>query len=182
MPRTFRMSEAHMAAFSEQQRQRFEDEMVVYLTREYPADAARKGEPWLRELIREGIEVAKGYNITLECDVARYIELMIAVAPDFDDSPATPWAEGILTEPWLTGAEKLDRIYEHVMFDRPGGETPDAEPPVPRPLDSDIAEEAYERLWSSCPELNRRRLTKDLRDYAYRRQWMAAYRGVEAAR
>lgn len=117
MPRGFTISDAHMEAFSEQQGKRFEDEMVLHLTREFPEEANRVGEDWLREMIREGVQAAEGYNIVLERDVARYLELMLAVSPDFDDNDQTPWAKDILTDGSMTGQEKLDRIYEHIMFD-----------------------------------------------------------------
>ena len=61
--------------------------------------------------------MAKGYNIVLEQDVARYVELMLALSPDFDESEKTPWANEILTDEWMTGQEKLDRIYEHIVFE-----------------------------------------------------------------
>src|SRR3990172_8473476 len=115
MPRSFTMKAAHMEAFSAQQRKRFEDEMVVYLQKGYPAEFQKMGEPWMRELIREGIEKAIGYDIVLERDVARYIELMMALSPDFDESQKTPWARDILTLR-LTAVAKLDRMYEYIMF------------------------------------------------------------------
>lgn len=123
MPRRFVVSDAHMEAFSKQQRKRFEDEMVLHLTREFPEEANRVGEDWLREMIREGVQSAEGYNILLERDVARYLELMLAISPDFDDSDKTPWAKDILTDERMTGQEKLDRICEHVMFDHDDEDT-----------------------------------------------------------
>jgi len=108
-----------MTAFSEQQRGRFEVEMVVYLNESYAVEAKKYSEKGLRDMIRDGIEKAKGYNITLECDVARYIELMLALSPDFDESKKTPWAKEILTQRRATARNKLDRIYEHIMFTAP---------------------------------------------------------------
>ena len=81
MPRSFKMSDAHMQAFSEQQRLRFEDEMVVHLQKKFPEETGRVSEDWLREMIREGTATAKGYDIVLEPDVARYLELMLALSP-----------------------------------------------------------------------------------------------------
>jgi hypothetical protein len=110
--------------------------MVVHLKREYPAEANKMGEQWLRELIREGITTAEGYHITLEDDVARYLEFMLALSPDFDESPKTPWVQEILSNDQLTGEEKLDRIDEHIMFEPEEDEAPEAvdadeEDPVP---------------------------------------------------
>jgi hypothetical protein len=108
-----------MAAFSEQQRKRFEDEMVVYLQKEHPVEAKKYSEKGLRDMIRDGIDKAKGYDITWECHVARYIELMLALSPDFDESKKTPWAKEILTQRRAIAKSKLDRIYEHIMFTPP---------------------------------------------------------------
>lgn len=115
MPRMFQISAAHLQAFSEQQRGRFEDEMVVHLRREYPDPSSKMGEARLRELIREGIETARGYHIILEADVARYIELMLTIAPDFDRSQQTPWAPEILANRSATGVDKLNRIQARWM-------------------------------------------------------------------
>jgi hypothetical protein len=122
MPRSFVISDAQMQAFSDQQRKRFADEMVVYFRQEYPKESANLGEEGLRELIDEGIETAKGYHIVLEPEVADYLELMVAVAPDFDTSSKTPWAQGILTDDTLTGPEKIERVWEHLMFEGPAEE------------------------------------------------------------
>ncbi len=119
MPKPFEMTDAHMQAFSAQQRRRFEDEMVVHLRKEFPDETADLGEDGLRGMIREGIDKAKGYTITLERDVARYLELMLALSPTFDDGEEYPWAPDILKQGEMTGRDKIERIYEHIMFGRP---------------------------------------------------------------
>lgn len=110
MPRTFTMSDAHMQAFSAQQQERFTDEMIAYLKKFYPGKLGTLGEPAAREQIARGIAKAKSYYILLEEDVARYIQFMFAIAPDFDDSKQTPWARPILADQRLPARAKLDQI------------------------------------------------------------------------
>ena len=112
MPRLFKMTDAHMEAFSKQQRQRFEDEMVAYFREHYPADAVRMGDDGLRELINEGIAKADIYGICVEADVARYIQFMVALRRDFDDCAQMPWAHEILTDKRMAAPEKLERIAQ----------------------------------------------------------------------
>lgn len=116
MPRDFIISAAHMEAFSQQQKQRFEDEMAAYLREKYPVEARKLGDPLLREMIRDGAESAKSYDITAERDVARYVELMLVISPSFDDSDETPWAYPILHDNRLTGSKKIRALYEHLAF------------------------------------------------------------------
>lgn len=116
MPRRFRITDDHLRAFSAQQRERFEDEMAVYLAREYPQETADLGNDGLYELIQGGIDKARTYNIVLERDVARYIEFMVILGPDFDTSDETSWAQAILKKRWATGQSKLDSIAE-LAFD-----------------------------------------------------------------
>ena len=52
MPQSFKITETHMEAFSKQQEERFEDEMVVHLTREFPDEANRMGEAGRRKALR----------------------------------------------------------------------------------------------------------------------------------
>lgn len=110
MPRTFTMSDAHMQAFSGQQQDRFTNEMLDYLKKYYPEKIAKMGEAAARQQIAAGITKAKSYHILLEEDVARYIQFMFAMAPDFDDSKQTPWAQPILSDRHLPAKAKLDQI------------------------------------------------------------------------
>lgn len=117
MPRSFTISDTHLAAFSAQQSKRFEDDMLAYLQAEYPEKCQKMGEPWVRELIQMGIDKAKGYDLVLEDDVARFIEMLAAISPSFDEEgSATPWANGILTRRRTPGRDKINALYGHLAF------------------------------------------------------------------
>ena len=116
MPSSFKISDAHMQAFSAQQQKRFEDEMCAYFKAEYPDKYQRAGEPWVRELINHGIEKGRKYDILLEPDVARFLDLMFAISPNIDENEETAWVRPILNQRGLTGEQKLDQIHEHLMF------------------------------------------------------------------
>lgn len=124
MPRTFQISEAHLAAFSAQQRERFVREMIVYLKEVYPDETKKLGDGKLREIIATGIDKSKSYDILLERDVARYIEFMIAIAPDFDVSPKTPWAKEILLWRNRPANIRLDQIERREFEPGAGGSVP----------------------------------------------------------
>ena len=176
MPERFTVSDAHVEVFSQQQRERFEDEMVVHLRKEFAALLDRRDDAWLRELIQGGIEQAAGYDIVLERDVARYLEFMLALSPDFDDSPRAPWAKDILTDEWITPGEKLDQILEFIMFGQEDEEADQASAPeAPQPFNVAAVRQADEKFRGQHPALDPRRLTMEYHDEEYRRAWMAFY-------
>ena len=100
-----------MEAFSAQQRERFEEEMTVYVARKYPEESATMADGALRALIHDGVDKARAYDIILEGDVARYIEFMVILGPDFDESENTAWAPAILKNRSATAKSKLDEIW-----------------------------------------------------------------------
>ena len=112
MPGSFTITTAHLEAFSRQQTQRFEDEMIAYLRQEFPAACAKWSEADLRALIQHGILTARGYNILLEPDVARYIEFMVTLSTDFDRSDQTPWAQPILIRCREPASARLDALAQ----------------------------------------------------------------------
>lgn len=176
MPRRFTMTDTHVDALGAQQRGRFETEMTVYLTREFPEETNRKGEGWLRDTIDMGIDTAREYGIILERDVTRYLELMLALSPDFDDSAETPWARHILTDESLRADQKLDRIYESIMFDQQSEDgARDSARRVPRPFKEAAVQTADEKYPEQHPEVDRARFTMGPEYDYYREAWMAEY-------
>lgn len=110
MPDTFKITDAHLQAFSQQQKKRFADEMIAYFRQHYPQQSAEIGEDGLRKLIDQGVEKAKTYYVYREVDAARYIQFMVAIRRDFDDCRELPWAHEILSSERLLAPDKLEQI------------------------------------------------------------------------
>jgi hypothetical protein len=68
----------------------FETRMAHHLERCFPIESRVLGEAGLEELIRYRMVRSARYGVTLERDVCKYIDLMIAFNRDFDQNQ--PWA------------------------------------------------------------------------------------------
>ncbi len=106
-------------------RQSFEDRMVRHLAQSFPVQFKKLvpspgGEEGVRALIRRGIENAASYDITSERDVGRFIEVMVAVHPQFDALKELDWARQILGENSLMSRAKMDLIYQRLRDELPG--------------------------------------------------------------
>ncbi len=119
MPDGFSMRAEHLRAFAQQQRERFVAEMHAHIRTEYPAEHRALGEKGATQFIERSMQKAAKYHITLENEVARFIELLLVLGEDFDVSSKTPWAGPILSEPLVSGRDRLARIEEHIMFGTP---------------------------------------------------------------
>ena len=108
-----------MEVLSAYMRQGFEDRMVRHLAQSFPAQFKKlalptSGDEPVRTLIRQGIAKAVGYDITSERDVGRFIEVMVAIDPQFDEPGVLDWARQILRERILTARAKMDLIYQRL--------------------------------------------------------------------
>lgn len=99
-----------MLAFSNYMKKSFEDRVAVHLRENFPKETEKLSNEELRGIINKGIESAGKYNIVRECDVAKYIELMFLITPDFDTNKDTPWARRILVNSGISGEEKIRRL------------------------------------------------------------------------
>ena len=103
-------------------RQSFEDRMVRHLAQSFPTQfkklASGSDEP-VRLLIRQGVDRAAGYQITSERDVGRFIEVMVAVHPQFETMQEMNWARQILGEKVLTSRARMDLIYQRLRDEHP---------------------------------------------------------------
>lgn len=63
-----------------------------------------------QQLISSGIVCAKNYSIISECDVCKFIDLMVVFGAEFDKEP---WAKKILTDKagYFESSEKIDALY-----------------------------------------------------------------------
>jgi hypothetical protein len=113
-----------MEVLSAYMRQSFEDRMVRHLTQSFPAQFKRlapptSGDETVRALIRQGIGKAASYDITSERDVGRFIEVMVAIDPRFDEPGVLDWARQILREKILSPPARMDLIYQRLKDEQP---------------------------------------------------------------
>jgi hypothetical protein len=89
---------------------RFEDVMVEHWTEFFPAKCQAMGESQLRELIRHGIGRAQVYEITAECEVSVFLDVMLVMGRDFDLQGENAWAVRILKNG--DGSNSAERVAE----------------------------------------------------------------------
>jgi hypothetical protein len=99
-----------LEALSRQRRQQFEERLLEHLKRVMPERCQDIGDDRLRAEIRYGIERATQYDITAERVVASYLVLMVRFGRDFEQSPARPWAQSILTDRTSSAENRLRRL------------------------------------------------------------------------
>ncbi len=88
--------------------------MAKHLRRVFPDRCESLGDAAVARLIQEGIRKASTYHITSERDVALFIDLMVGIAPDFDQQPDMVWGRNILEDKTLTPGDKMDLIFSHL--------------------------------------------------------------------
>ncbi len=67
--------------------------------------------PEIREMILQGIEHAGAYDITDEPEVILFIDLTVAMGPDFEAQKGNEWMRPILEKKNLGQKEKMEFIY-----------------------------------------------------------------------
>jgi hypothetical protein len=97
-----------MRAFESQMAAGFEARMAAHLKRRFCNPCATMSEAALRDSVESGIQRAARYGVTTEYDLARFIDLMYAVSPEFD---ALPWAAPILNDPRTGSHPKMDEVW-----------------------------------------------------------------------
>lgn len=120
-----RLHKSHTDAWSQQQMQAFADAMAKHLREDLPEHLERNGiaDEELEGVIREGCTRAEQYDMTGEADLARFVEFMAILGPDFDSSAKTAWAGEILRREDLEPDARLDEIAAAIIFES-------EEPPV----------------------------------------------------
>jgi hypothetical protein len=94
------ISEQTMAAFSDISVKRYEDKMIVHLSKLFAERFQELTEPLARRVVRCGIARAERYGFVQEDNVCSYIDMMFAYGRDFDT--LSPWARQILVDPRIS--------------------------------------------------------------------------------
>ncbi len=94
----------------------FEDRMVVHIKKHFSEHYKALGEENTRTLIQYGIERAATYEIVSERDVCKYIDLMVAFGPDYDQDHKLPWAAKNLNDENLNDPSvRINTTYDAGM-------------------------------------------------------------------
>ena len=107
-----------MAAFSQYMRINFIQRMITHLRQSFPEKTVSSDDQQLREIIEQGIIISEKYDITKECDVGRYLDLMFLLSFDFDRQ--VDWARSILRKKWVASV-KLDVLHAQYQETQRGG-------------------------------------------------------------
>jgi hypothetical protein len=109
------IAEEQMAALEAAASRSFETRMIAHLNQYFREECLRAGEARIRDAISQTIARAAANGITNEIDVARYIDLSVALGLSSDPDKAQKWLPEIPEALMLEPAAKLRMIFEHVM-------------------------------------------------------------------
>lgn len=106
---TLVIRDAQLNMFSASRAEQFVERVSAMLERHWPQASREAG---LREFVEAGIQKAKSYEIINELDMARFLNLQMALGRDFEADPRYPWAPIILEEDAFTGTRKVERLCD----------------------------------------------------------------------
>lgn len=109
LPLVMRREQIEM--FAREERRKFEDWMVGHLARCFPDEL--RTEEARREAARFGIRKALIFGIDRRNDVCRFVDLTVAVGPEFEHDPRFPWALGML-EREVDGTSKISAVHDYI--------------------------------------------------------------------
>ena len=105
-----------MEAFRRLRSAELADRLLLYLTRERPAEAARRADPELLTLVQVAIARARRWGIVAERDLQRFLDLVLRYGPQFGDRQSTPWAVEVLEHPELYADQKLNLLEGYALY------------------------------------------------------------------
>jgi len=101
-----------IAAFNPVMKAGYQRRMIAHLRSRFPSRLGNTSDERLIAVIDAGTNNAKGYGITLEYDLRRYLEYVVQYGPDFDK---LDWAWPTLLPPG-DGTEKMDNLDGMTTF------------------------------------------------------------------
>ncbi|WP_164017518.1 hypothetical protein [Pyxidicoccus trucidator] len=91
-------------------REAFIDRLVAQLRKHWSEECEALEDAALRERVGDAIDRAAKYELRAEVDMARYVNVTLALGPAFDEDPRYPWARAILEEEAFTPGKKVERL------------------------------------------------------------------------
>ncbi len=112
-----------MEAFEQAALRNFEQRAAEHLRETFPKHARFLGEGGVRDVVRHGLEKARGYGFSSERGFLLYLELMLLVGGGFDEDPQLPWAAQVLSSQSSAEPERLEALRARAAeyFERVAG-------------------------------------------------------------
>jgi hypothetical protein len=96
----------------------FERWMVGHLRQFFPTLSADWPAADLRQFIRAGMTKARSHGFHAPDEMAGFVDLMLVLGEAFDQDPALPWAQGVLTDPGPASAAARLESLRHFAHER----------------------------------------------------------------
>lgn len=110
------ITDEQMKILSAYMERSFQKRMIEHLRKSYEEKTKGMTDKELNKVVEEGIAKAKGYSVTEEEDIQRYLEYMMKFGKAFDTHPSTSWAGDILRPKHIDGARKMRRIANRIRL------------------------------------------------------------------
>jgi hypothetical protein len=96
-------------------RENFVKRVYQYFLDEWKKECRDMNQEELEGMIRKGIEAAESYDIEIEADVVKYLEICLQLGEEFSTSPDFPWAQDILLNQETDGTIKVEQLRNYTI-------------------------------------------------------------------
>ena len=101
-----------LAAFFPKKDRKIVDLIIKHLQDESPELIDRIPEDGLREMVGNGIERAKKYNVTSLADLTGFVSIMFEIAPNFDEIPEI---QNVLCDQNIPPETRFSTLFEREL-------------------------------------------------------------------
>jgi hypothetical protein len=101
---------AQMEALSRERAEECKARLRKMAARCWPEVSARLGDAGLRACVDGAFASCTGRGICGEDDLARYLNVALALGPGFEEDPRYPWARRVLEDASLRPAARIERL------------------------------------------------------------------------
>ena len=105
-----------MNVFQQRADQLMEDGLVGHFLRHYPRESRQAGGPsQIRELVQQGIQRARTYQLETQHQIGFFTALMIMLGSDFDHDPQLSWAAGQLADDSVGPSDRIQYLFRSAV-------------------------------------------------------------------
>ena len=102
-------------AFADDERRRFEVEIIEHLKQAYPHFVWRlRGDPLIR-YVRDAVDRALAFGIDIKKDISEFVDFTFELGEHFESDPRYAAARQILTDSSMAGSAKVEAIRNRFL-------------------------------------------------------------------